>query len=87
MHNAALETVMYNAELDISISCSTVLQYCLPRLTVGISTVVRAFGNETMAHCKLTCACRIYWMNPLQYAQKAILINEFSGGELYVTLH
>lgn len=29
----------------------------------------------------VACACRIYWMNPLQYAQKAILINEFSGGE------
>ena len=28
-----------------------------------------------------TCGCRIYWMNPLQYAQKAILINEFSGGD------
>ncbi len=26
--------------------------------------------------------CRIYWMNPLQYAQKAILVNEFTGGVL-----
>lgn len=24
--------------------------------------------------------CRIYWMNPLQYAQKAILVNEFTAG-------
>lgn len=31
--------------------------------------------------------CRIYWMNPLQYAQKAIIINEFSGGELLTPLN
>ena len=28
------------------------------------------------------CPCRIYWMNPLQYITRGILINEFTAGKL-----
>ena len=34
--------------------------------------------------CAKMCACllrRIYWMNPLQYITRAILINEFTAGQ------
>lgn len=53
---------------------STVVKYCC-------HVVVHVIADTGKVSKGVMCPYRIYWMNPLQYAQKAILINEFSGGD------
>ncbi len=61
---------------------------CVTMLLAASSTLlyVSAFWpccSGLKAHlCDAAMPCRLYWMNPLNYATKAIIINEFTASKL-----
>ena len=61
---------------------------CVIMLLAASSTLlyVSAFWpccSGSKAHlCDAAMPCRLYWMNPLNYATKAIIINEFTASKL-----